>query len=170
MASITIMLYVQALFNAVYRGYATGIAPIISYNYGASNKERLKKIHSISLKMILTASVILTAVCIGTAPVMVGFFAGNNGTVYEMALHGFRIFSISCLLVGVNVYASALFTALNDGRTSAILSFCRAVVFLVIPVLVLPALIGLDGVWASIPVGELLALVMGAYYFKKLQF
>lgn len=56
-ASITIMLYVQALFNAVYRGYATGIAPIISYNYGASNKERLKKIHSISLKMILTASV-----------------------------------------------------------------------------------------------------------------
>ena len=87
-----------------------------------------------------------------------------------MALHGFRIFSTSCLLVGINVYASALFTALNDGRTSAILSFCRAVVFLVIPVLALPPLIGLDGVWASIPVGEVLALVMSIYYFRKLKF
>lgn len=169
-ASITIMLYVQALFNAVYRGYATGIAPVISYNFGAKNHERLKKIHSISLRTIITAFVVLTGVCIVMAPVMVGFFAGHNQKVYEMALHGFRIFSVSCLLVGINVYASALFTALNDGRTSAILSFCRAVVFLVIPVLILPNFIGLDGVWASIPVGEFMALVMGVYYFRKLKF
>lgn len=168
-ASVTIMLYVQALFNAVYRGYATGIAPVISYNYGAGNNGRLKKIHSISLKMILAASVILTGICVFMAPVMVGFFAGKNVTVYNMALHGFRIFSISCLLVGINVYASALFTALNDGRTSAILSFCRAVVFLVVPVLVLPAIIGLDGVWVSIPFGELLSLLMVVYYFRKLR-
>ncbi len=168
-ASITIMMYVQALFNAVYRGYATGIAPVISYNFGAKNHERLKKIHSISLKTIITASVVLTGGCIVMAPVMVGFFAGHNQKVYEMALHGFHIFSVSCLLVGINVYASALFTALNDGRTSAILSFCRAVVFLVIPVLILPNFSGLDGVWASIPVGEFMALVMGVYYFRKLR-
>ncbi len=169
-ASITIMLYVQALFNSVYRGYATGIAPIISYNYGAANKDRLKKIHSVSTKLIITASIVLTGICVIFAPAMVRFFAGNNQTVYEMALHGFRIFSISCLLVGINVYASALFTALNDGKTSAILSFCRAVVFLVIPVIVLPPLIGIDGVWSSIPVGEMLSLVMSLYYFKKLYF
>lgn len=169
-ASITIMLYVQSLFNSVYRGYATGIAPVISYNYGANNTDRLQKIHSISVKMILTASVALTAVCVLLAPAMVGFFAGNNVSVYEMALHGFRIFSVSCIMTGINVYASALFTALNDGRTSAILSFCRAVVFLVIPVLVLPILIDLDGVWASIPVGEFLSIIMSCYYFKKLYF
>ena len=120
--------------------------------------------------MILTASVALTAACILLAPAMVGFFAGDNVSVYEMALHGFRIFSVSCIMTGINVYASALFTALNDGRTSAILSFCRAGVFLVIPVLVLPALIGLDGVWASIPVGEFLSIIMSCYYFKKLYF
>lgn len=169
-ASITIMLYVQALFNAVYRGYATGIAPIISYNYGRDDAARLKKIHSISIKLIVAASVVLTAVCVVCAPYLVRFFAGHNDTVYDMALHGFRIFSVSCLLVGVNVYASALFTALNDGRTSAILSFCRAVVFLVVPVIVLSLIIGLDGVWASIPVGELLSLGMGIYYFRKLKF
>lgn len=169
-ASITIMLYVQSLFNAVYRGYAVGIAPVISYNYGANDVQRLKKIHHISMKLIIVASVLLTALCMLCAPIMVRFFAKNNEVVYTMALHGFRIFSTSCLLVGVNVYASALFTALNDGKTSAILSFCRTVVFLVIPVFVLPIIMGLDGVWASIPVGELLSIMMVIYYFRKLSF
>lgn len=169
-ASITIMLYVQSLFNAVYRGYAVGIAPVISYNYGANDVQRLKKIHHISMKLIIVVSILLTALCMLCAPIMVRFFAKNNEVVYTMALHGFRIFSTSCLLVGVNVYASALFTALNDGKTSAILSFCRTVVFLVIPVFVLPIIIGLDGVWASIPVGELLSIIMVIYYFRKLSF
>lgn len=168
-ASITIMLYVQSLFNSFYRGYATGIAPIVSFNFGAANTERLKKIHRISLKMIAAAAVVLTAVCMIFAPVMVGFFAGKNKAVYEMALHGFRIFATSCLLVGVNVYASAWFTALNDGKTSAVLSFCRTVIFLVIPVLALPLVIGLDGVWAAIPVGEVLSFIMSIYYFRKMK-
>lgn len=169
-ASITIMLYVQSLFNAVYRGYATGIAPVISYNYGAANKERLKKIHKISIQLILAASAALTVICYILAPAMVRFFAGSNHGVYEMALHGFRIFATSCLLTGINVYASALFTALNDGKTSAILSFCRTVVFLVIPVAALPMMFGIDGVWAAIPVGELLSIMMSIYYFRKLHF
>lgn len=169
-ASITIMLYVQSLFNAVYRGYAVGIAPVISYNYGANDVQRLKKIHHISMKLIIGASILLTALCILCAPIMVRFFAKNNEVVYSMALHGFRIFSTSCLLVGVNVYASALFTALNDGKTSAILSFCRTVVFLVLPVFILPMFIGIDGVWASIPAGELLSIIMVVYYFRKLSF
>lgn len=169
-ASITIMLYVQSLFNAVYRGYAVGIAPVISYNYGANDVQRLKKIHHISMKLIIGASILLTALCILCAPIMVRFFAKNNEVVYSMALHGFRIFSTSCLLVGVNVYASALFTALNDGKTSAILSFCRTVIFLVLPVFILPMFIGIDGVWASIPAGELLSIIMVVYYFRKLSF
>jgi Na+-driven multidrug efflux pump len=143
---------------------------VISYNYGAANKKRLKKIHKISIKLIFTASAGLTVICYIFAPVMVRFFAGSNHGVYEMALHGFRIFATSCLLTGINVYASALFTALNDGKTSAILSFCRTVVFLVIPVIVLPVIAGIDGVWAAIPVGEVLSILMSVYYFRKLHF
>lgn len=166
-ASITIMLYVQALFNAVYRGYATGIAPIISYNYGSNNREHLDRIHFISLRLIAIASVVLTVVCVLFAPELVRIFAGTNQAVYTMAVNGFRLFSISCLFVGINVYASAFFTALNDGKASAILSFFRAVVFLVVPVLVLPPITGVNGVWLSIPVGELMAIVMSIYYFRK---
>lgn len=164
-ASITIMLYVQALFNAVYRGYATGIAPIISYNYGSNNRNHLRRIHSISMRLIFVASITLTIGCVIFAPELVGIFARDSQTVYEMALHGFRLFSVSCLFVGFNVYASALFTALNDGKASAILSFFRAIVFLVVPVLLLPPFIGLDGVWISIPVGELMGIIMSIYYF-----
>lgn len=169
-ASITIMLYVQSLFNAVYRGYVTGISSIISFNHGKQAYDRLQKIHTLSIKVIVSVSVILTGISVLFAPDLVCFFAKNNIQVYTMALHGFRIFSVSCLLIGINVYASALFTALNDGKTSAILAFCRAVVFLVIPVLILPSILGLDGVWASIPVGECLSLMMSIYYFRKLYF
>ena len=112
----------------------------------------------------------LTGVCIVLAPTLVEFFAGDNQSVLEMAVHGFRIFAISCLFVGINEYSSSLFTALNDGKTSAILSFCRTVVFLVVPVLVLPMIIGLDGVWWSMPIGELLSFAMSVYYFRKLYF
>lgn len=169
-ASITIMLYVQSLFNAVYRGYSMGIAPVISYNFGKSDQDRLRLIHTLSMRLIIAASVILTVVNLVLAPYMVGFFAGSNQVVYDMALHGFLIFAISCLMTGINVYASALFTALNDGKTSAILSFFRTVVFLVVPVLILPILFGLDGVWISLPVGELLALIMSIICFRKLKF
>lgn len=169
-ASITIMLYVQSLFNAVYRGYSMGIAPVISYNFGKSDTDRLKLIHTLSMRLIIVASVVLTVINLLLAPYMVRFFAGSNQAVYEMALHGFRIFAISCLMTGVNVYASALFTALNDGKTSAILSFFRTVVFLVVPVLILPVLFGIDGVWIALPVGELLALIMSIICFRKLKF
>lgn len=169
-ASITIMLYVQSLFNAVYRGYSTGIAPMISYNCGRRDSERLRRIHSLSMRLIVTASLALTAVCVISSPALVRFFVKDNDEVLKMAIHGFRIFSISCLFVGINIYSSALFTALNDGRTSAILSFCRTVIFLVAPVLILPSFMELDGVWLSIPVGEILSLIMSGYYFRKLEF
>lgn len=169
-ASITIMLYVQALFNAVYRGYATGIAPVISYNCGKGDRVRLQKIHFISTRMIALASVCLMLLCVLFAPELVRIFSCSNRVVYEMAVQGFRLFSISCLFVGMNLYASALFTALNDGRVSAILSFFRAVVFLVVPVLALPPLIGIDGVWLSMPAGELMSVTMSLYYFRRLFF
>lgn len=81
----------QELFNAVYRGYATGIAPVISYNFGRDDSVRLKKIHSISTKIILLASFVLTGVCIVLAPTLVEFFAGDNQSVLKGSA-GFRIF------------------------------------------------------------------------------
>lgn len=98
---------------------------------------------------------------------MVGFFAKNNAEVEAIALHGFHIVATSFLMMAYNVFASGWFTALNDGKTSAVLSFCRTIIFMVIPVLILPNLLGMNGVWLSITTGEILSIIMSIYYFIK---
>ena len=99
--------------------------------------------------------------------VLVGFFAKDNAQVEAIALHGFDIVATSFLMMAYNIFASGWFTALNDGKTSAILSFCRSILFMVVPVLILPRLFGMDGVWMSITAGEVLSIGMGIYYFVK---
>ena len=96
-----------------------------------------------------------------------GFFAKDNAQVEAIALHGFDIVATSFLMMAYNIFASGWFTALNDGKTSAILSFCRTILFMVVPVLILPRLFGMDGVWMSITAGEVLSIGMGIYYFTK---
>lgn len=98
---------------------------------------------------------------------VVDFFAKNNENVQKIALHGFRIVATSFQMLAYNVFGSGWFTALNDGKTSAILSFCRTVIFMVIPVLILPQILEMDGVWLSITAGEMLSIIMTIYYFVK---
>ena len=98
---------------------------------------------------------------------VVDFFAKGNEHVAAISLHGFRIVATSFVMMAINVFASGWFTALNDGKTSAILSFCRTIIFMVIPVLVLPQIFEMDGVWLSISAGELLSLAMSIYYFVR---
>ena len=101
------------------------------------------------------------------------FFTENKGMAFGMEfvgtylLCGFRIVAVSFLLMAYNVFSSGWFTALNDGKTSAVLSFCRTVLFMLVPVLVLPRLFGVDGVWLSLSVGEGLSLLMTLYYFVE---
>lgn len=98
---------------------------------------------------------------------VVNFFAKGNVQVASIALHGFHIVATSFVMMAVNVFASGWFTALNDGKTSAVLSFCRTIVFMVVPVLVLPQIFEMDGVWLSITAGEVLSMIMSIYYFVK---
>ena len=98
---------------------------------------------------------------------MVNFFARGNERVAAIALHGFRIVATSFVMTAVNVFASGWFTALNDGKTSAILSFCRTILFMVIPVLVLPRIFMMDGVWMFISIGEMLSLAMSIHCFVR---
>lgn len=98
---------------------------------------------------------------------VVDFFAKNNAQVETIALYGFRIVATSFLMMAYNVFASGWFTALNDGKTSAILSFCRTVIFMIAPVLILLGIFGMDGVWMSITAGEVLSILMSIFYFRK---
>lgn len=166
-ASLSIIWYAQGLFGGLFRGYVNGISSVVSYNFGRGDKERLGKLFSISVRTLAITALIVTAVSYIFGGGVVSIFSGTNEVVYREALNGFRIVAVSFILMAFNVFASGWFTALNDGRTSAILSFTRTIVFMVVPVLILPRLLGINGVWLSMAAGEGLSLIMTVYYFRK---
>ena len=166
-ASLTIILYAQELFGGLFRGYINGISSVVSCNLGRGDKERLSKLFCISIWTLGIAGIVVTVLSYLAGGAVVDFFAKNNAQVETIALYGFRIVATSFLMMAYNVFASGWFTALNDGKTSAILSFCRTVIFMIAPVLILPGIFGMDGVWMSITAGEVLSILMSIFYFRK---
>ena len=139
----------------------------MSYNLGRGDKARLNKLFRISVRTLGVAGLVVTAVSYLFGGAVVDVFAKGNVHVAAVALHGFRIAAASFLMMAYNIFASGWFTALNDGKTSAILSFCRTIIFMVLPVLVLPRIFGMDGVWYSLAAGEIMSITMSVYYFLK---
>lgn len=168
-ASMAVILYAQTLLSAAFLGYSFGISPIISYNYGKQDVDRLKKIYNISLKSILSVSIFTFVISLLLANPLVSIFLGKGTPVYNMATNGFRIFSLSYLFMGINIFSSAMFTALNNGKVSAILSFFRTMIFIVISLLSLPFILGINGVWLALPIAEFMGICMATYYLRKMK-
>ncbi len=148
-ASLSIIWYAQGLFGGLFRGYINGVSSVVSYNLGKKDKKQLSRVFTISMWTLgITSVVVMFASYFAGEPV-IGFFAKNNQHVHDVALHGFRIIATSFPMLAYNVFASGWFTALNDGKISAILSFCRTVIFMVIPVLILPQFLEMTGVWKN---------------------
>lgn len=166
-AAITIVFYAQFLFTAVFFGYTSGVAPLISYNYGAQNKKRLKKLFHTSIIFIATCSVLAYGFSNLLAEDVVGIFTETGSSVFDLAIQGMRIFALSFLFMGFNIFASGMFTALSNGKVSAMLSFLRTFVFIILAILILPNLLEVNGVWLSIPVAEFLALIISMWYIIK---
>ncbi|MDO5522246.1 MAG: MATE family efflux transporter [bacterium] len=166
-ASITIILYAQFLFNSMYMGFSMGAAPIIGFNYGSKNKTELQNIYKICTRFILGASILIAALSFCLADLIVRFFVTPDSDTYALALTGFRIFSITYLFSGFNIFSSSLFTALSDGKTSAIISFTRTFLCIVISLLVLPMLLGINGVWLAIPIAEFIAAIECLSFLKQ---
>lgn len=167
-AAITIVLYVEFLLVAVYLGFSSGIAPILSYNYGEGNRLQLKRLFRMSLYFVLGCSVISFSVSILCAKQLVGIFTPQGSQVYTLAVHGFYLYAICYLFKGINTFASSLFTALSDGITSAFLSFMRTLVLILPGLLLLPYVIKVDGIWLAVPLAEFLSVLLSLFCFARL--
>ena len=161
-AAITAILYGQFLFVALYLGYSIGVAPVFSFNYGSRNKQRLIRLYRISIRFVVVSSVIIALVAAFGSPVISAVFMQKGTYGFELTRHGGYLFSIAYLFCGTNIVASGIFTALSDGKTSALISFLRTFVFIVLSALLLPLVLGTNGVWLSIPVAEFLTLFISA--------
>lgn len=168
-AAYGVLMYVNFIFIAVFIGYAIGTAPVIGFHYGAGNREELRSILTKSTVIVAIIAVLMFALAECLAYPLAYMFVGYNPELCAMTVRGFYICSFSFLFCGFAIYASSFFTALNDGITSAILSFMRTMIFQVVAVLLLPLTMGLDGIWLSVPLSELLAVVASAIFLIAYQ-
>lgn len=166
-AAITILLYAQFLFNALYLGFSMGVAPVFSFHYGARNYKELRKVYKISKWFVLLSSLGITVLSRLTAAPISRIFVEKNTETYTLAVSGFMLFSFSFLFSGFNIFSSALFTALSDGKTSAIISFTRTFGFIFLSLLTLPAFLGIYGVWLAIPTAEFLTVFLAVFFLLR---
>lgn len=166
-AAMTIILYAQFLLISVYLGFASGAAPLISYSYGEQNSEELKKLIRYSYRFILVASILTFGVSLILAPYIIQIFTDPTSTVYDITLNGFNIFSISFLLVGINIFASSMFTAFSNGKISVLISSLRTLILVIIGIIVLPMFFGVNGIWLTIPFAEIMTIFFSIFLTKK---
>ena len=160
-AAITIIMYVLMFVSALFIGYSYGVAPMISYYHGEQNHDKLKKLIAFSIRFVIGTSVLCTVVSILGAVPLVCIFTRPDSPVYALAVTGSRLCSIALLFVGLNVFASGMFTALSNGVVSAVLAFSRSFLFTAGCILLLPTLLGsVTGVWLATPVAEFLGTIM----------
>ena len=166
-AAVTIIMYVLMFASSLYTGYSYGVAPMLSFYYGEQNHEKLKKMVAISLKVIGVISLVTVAASFYFTRPLVSVFARPDNPVYDLAVTGNRICTVALLFIGFNIFASGMFTALSNGTVSAVLAFSRSFVFMLITMLVLPMLLGVNGIWLATPAAELMALALSGMMFVK---
>lgn len=154
------VMYVEFAFVAVFIGYSIGTAPIVSYHYGAGNNDEVKNMIQKSFKIMSILGITMMVLAQMLASPLAKVFVGYDKELFDMTVHGFRLFSFYFILAGINIYSSSFFTALNNGIISAIISFSRTLGFETLSVIILPIFFKLDGVWMAITVAEICAFVI----------
>lgn len=168
-AAYGVLMYVNMIFQAMFIGYSVGVAPVISYHYGAGHHGELRG-------LLRRSGGILTvfALCMfGAAQVLAGplgrMFVGYDEALLALTLRAFSIFSFCFLFSGYAIFGSSFFTALNDGPVSAAISFLRTLVFQVACVLLFPLWWQVDGIWASIVAAEVMAVAVTLAFLRAKQ-
>ena len=162
-----IIMYVGFIFVGTYMGYAVGSAPVISYHYGAGNKDELKNLFKRSLTIIIVSSVVMTLIAEIIAGYLAGIFVSYDNNLLELTTEAIRIYAVSYLISGVNIFASSIFTALNNGVVSAVISFMRMFVFQIVMILLLPVVLGISGIWTAVIAAEVLSVVISVMFLVK---
>lgn len=162
-----VIMYISFIFNGIYMEYSVGTTPIVGYHYGAGNKDELKSLLKKSFIFILTAALVLTGLAELLAGTLAKTFVSYNPELLNLTTRAIRIFALSYIISGFNIFTSAFFTGLGNGIVSGIISFFRTFVFHIIMIYLLPSILGVDGIWLAVIFAEVLALCVSFTYILK---
>lgn len=169
-AAYGVLMYVGMIFSGIFIGFSVGAAPVISYHYGAGGHDEMKNLRKKCLVILTGFALTMFGLSLLLTDPLARLFVGYDPSLLVLTAHAFRIYSLSFLFLGYTIFASSFFTALNDGLLSAAISFLRILVFQIAAVLLLPWLLGVEGLWWSIVAAEVLALGASALFlllFRK---
>lgn len=159
-AAYGVVMYINFFFIALFLGYSMGVSPVVSYHYGAGNRSELHNLFRKSLVILMTSAVAMVAAAELSAEWLSRLFVGYDAGLTQLTRHAFAIYSISFIFAPIGIFGSAFFTALNNGVISALLSFGRMFLFQAATILLLPLLMGVEGIWWAIVVAEALSVVL----------
>jgi Na+-driven multidrug efflux pump len=154
------IMYVAFIFASIFIGFSIGSSPIVSYHFGAGNTYELKSLRKKSLAIVGTGGILMCIIAYLLSSLLSHLFVGYDAALCALTEHGFRIFALSFVFSGFNIFASGFFTALNDGLSSAVISFARTVIFQCGTVSVMPLLWEIEGVWWSVVASDILAFAV----------
>ena len=160
-AAYSVLLYYGYIFAAIFFGYNIAVTPIIGYNYGAGDKAELKSLLRHSVMLLLSVGALMTLVSELSAGPAARLFVGYDPELTALTEHAIRLYMISFFIAGFNLFISAWFTGLNNGKVSAVVSFVRNLVFELGFVFLLPAILGSNGIWLAVDAADLCCLVLG---------
>ena len=159
-AAYGVIMYAGFIFAAIFIGYSIGVAPLSGYNYGAENHKELHNIFKKSLTVMGVSGIVMVLLSVSLAYPLSSIFVGYDKDLLKLTANGFRIYNLCTLFMGFSIYGSSFFTSLGDGLISALISFLRILVFQLACVIVLPMIFGLNGVWFSGVVAEILSIIV----------
>ncbi|MCM1155503.1 MAG: MATE family efflux transporter [Roseburia sp.] len=159
-AAYGVLMYISMIFQSVFLGYSVGEAPVTGYHYGARNHEELRGLLKKSFVLIGSFSILMLVAGETLAEPLSALYVGYDGGLFALTVHAFKIFSLSFLFSGISIFGSSFFTALNDGLTSALISFMRTLLFQAAAIMILPLFWGLDGIWISTVAAEVMSVVV----------
>ncbi len=161
-----IIAYVAFIFTGVYGGYSSGVAPVISYHYGAGDKDEMHSLLVRSIKLIIGISCAMALISELLAPLQAGIFVSYDADLTAFAANAIRLYSLSYFISGINMFASSFFTALNNGFVSALISFLRTFVFQVAAIFIMPFIFGMNGIWLAVVAAEIISLAVSLTCLK----
>ena len=164
-AAVTIIMYIYYFFISFYMGIAVAIAPVVSYNVGSRNHTKIKETTRYSFITIALSSVLILAVSLLCGKQIIHLFV-DGGNVFTLTWDGLKLFSPVFLFIGLNVFLSGYFTALGNGFISALISSLRSLILVVVFILILPNIIGVSGVWITMPLAEATTIFIAIYLYQ----
>lgn len=163
-AAYGVIMYTAMIFAAIFMGYSVGASPLMSFQYGAKNHKEMRSLLMKSLGLITIASLFMFLAGQAFAEPISKIFVAYDTSLLDLTVHAYKIYALCFLFMGFSIYASSLFTALNNGLVSALISFLRTLVFETGAVIILPLIFGIDGIWFSVTVAEMFACAIAACF------